>query len=46
MERIKHRVTHYWSHRAEGFEAQRLREFRGGRFACWISAPGQASSPA
>ena len=27
MERIKHRVTQYWSHRAEGFETQRLREF-------------------
>ena len=27
MELIKHRVAHYWSHRAEGFETQRLREY-------------------
>ena len=27
MELIKHRVSHYWAHRAEDFETQRLREF-------------------
>ncbi len=27
MEIIKHRVTHYWAHRAESFEVQRLREY-------------------
>ncbi len=37
MERIKHRVTHYWSHRAEGFEAQRLREFESEKKDRWLA---------
>ena len=55
MEIIKHRVTHYWSHRAESFEAQRLREYDSEkrerwlaeffRSRFWISAPVRASLP-
>ena len=37
MERIKHRVTHYWSHRAEGFEPQRLREFESEKKERWLA---------
>ena len=37
MERIKHRVTHYWSHRAEGFETQRLREFDSEKRERWLT---------
>ena len=37
MERIKHRVTHYWSHRAEGFEQQRLREFESEKKGRWLA---------
>ena len=37
MERIKHRVTHYWSHRAEGFEVQRLREYDSEKRERWIA---------
>ena len=37
MELIKHRVTHYWSHRAEGFETQRLREFGSEKKERWIA---------
>ena len=37
MEQIKHRVTHYWSHRAEGFEAQRLREFESEKKDRWLT---------
>ena len=37
MERIKHRVTHYWSHRAEGFETQRLREFESEKKDRWLN---------
>ena len=37
MERIKHRVTHYWSHRAEGFENQRLREFESEKKERWLT---------
>ena len=37
MEPIKHRVTHYWSHRAEGFEKQRLREFESEKKDLWLS---------
>ncbi|MCR5136194.1 MAG: class I SAM-dependent methyltransferase [Oscillospiraceae bacterium] len=37
MERIKHRVTHYWSHRAEGFETQRLREYESGKKERWLA---------
>ncbi len=35
MELIKHRVTHYWSHRAEAFEAQRLREYDSEKRERW-----------
>ena len=37
MELIKHRVAHYWSHRAEGFETQRLREFESEKKARWLT---------
>jgi ubiquinone/menaquinone biosynthesis C-methylase UbiE len=37
MEQIKHRVTHYWSHRAEGFETQRLREFASEKRDRWLA---------
>ena len=37
MDPIKHRVTHYWSHRAEGFETQRLREFESEKKDRWLS---------
>ena len=37
MERIKHRVVHYWSHRAEGFETQRLREFDSAKKDRWLA---------
>lgn len=36
MELIKHRVAHYWSHRAEDFEIQRLREFDSEKRERWI----------
>lgn len=37
METIKHRVTHYWSHRAEFFEAQRLREYDSEKRERWLA---------
>ena len=37
MERIKHRVAHYWSHRAEGFEQQRLREYESEKKDRWLA---------
>ena len=37
METIKHRVAHYWSHRAEGFELQRLREFESDKHNRWMA---------
>ena len=37
MERIKHRVVHYWSHRAESFETQRLREFDSEKKERWLA---------
>ena len=37
METIKHRVAHYWSHRAEGFEKQRLREFDSEKRKRWLA---------
>ena len=37
MEQIKHRVAHYWSHRAEGFETQRLREFESEKKDRWLA---------
>ena len=36
MEPIKHRITHYWSHRAEAFQTQRLREFENEKHARWL----------
>ena len=36
MEPIKHRVTHYWSHRAESFETQRLREYESAKRERWL----------
>ena len=35
MEPIKHRITHYWADRAEGFQAQRIREFHDEKRARW-----------
>ena len=37
MELIKHRVAHYWSHRAEAFEAQKLHEFGSEKRARWLA---------
>ena len=37
MELIKHRVAHYWSHRAEGFENQRLREYESEKRERWLA---------
>ncbi len=37
MEAIKHRVSHYWAHRAEGFEAQRLREYESEKRERWLA---------
>lgn len=37
MEQIKRRVTHYWSHRAEGFETQRLREYESEKKDRWLA---------
>ena len=37
MELIKHRVTHYWSHRAEAFETQRIREFESEKRERWLA---------
>ena len=37
MELIKHRVAHYWSHRAEAFEAQRLREYDSCKRERWLA---------
>ena len=37
MELIKHRVTHYWSHRAEAFETQRLREYDSEKRDRWLA---------
>ncbi len=36
MELIKHRVAHYWSHRADAFEQQRLREYESGKRERWL----------
>lgn len=36
MEPIKHRITHYWSHRAEAFQSQRIREFEDEKHARWL----------
>ena len=37
MEAIKHRITHYWSHRAEAFQAQRIREFEDEKHERWLA---------
>ena len=37
MELLKHRVTHYWSHRAEAFETQRLREYDSEKRDRWLA---------
>ena len=37
MELIKHRVAHYWSHRAEDFEKQRLREYDSEKRERWLA---------
>ena len=37
MELIKHRVAHYWSHRAEAFETQRLREYDSEKRERWLA---------
>ena len=37
MELIKHRVAHYWSHRAESFETQRLREYESEKRERWLA---------
>lgn len=37
MEAIKHRVAHYWAHRAEGFETQRLREYDSEKRERWLA---------
>ena len=36
MEPIKHRITHYWSHRAEAFQTQRIREFEDEKHERWL----------
>ena len=35
MEQVKQRVIRYWSLRAEGFETQRIREFKSEKRALW-----------
>ena len=37
MERIKRRVTQYWSRRAEAFETQRLREYESRKRERWLA---------
>ncbi len=41
MELIKHRVAHYWSHRAEAFETQRLREYESAKRERWLREFGK-----
>lgn len=36
MDPIKHRIIHYWSDRAEAFQAQRLREFADEKHERWL----------
>ena len=36
MEPIKHRIMHYWTGRAEAFQAQRLREFADPKHQRWL----------
>ena len=37
MEPIKHRIAHYWSHRASSFEEQREREFNSYMKEIWLT---------
>ena len=37
MEPIKHRIAHYWSHRAEAFQTQRIREFENEKHERWLA---------
>ena len=37
MELIKHRIAHYWAHRAEAFQTQRIREFEDEKHARWLA---------
>ena len=37
MEPIKHRIVHYWSHRAKDFEDQRIREFQSNKRELWMN---------
>lgn len=37
MEPIKHRIAHYWSHRAEAFQSQRIREFEDEKHGRWLA---------
>ena len=37
MEAIKQRITHYWSHRAEGFAEQRIRELHSEKKDRWLT---------
>lgn len=36
MEPIKHRIAHYWSHRAEDFKDQRIRELTSEKKELWL----------
>ena len=36
MEPIKQRITHYWAHRAEAFQTQRIREFEDEKHVRWL----------
>lgn len=36
MKKIKERITDYWTLRAEGFEAQRLRELESAKREIWL----------
>lgn len=36
MEPIKHRIVHYWSHRAEDFKEQRIRELHSDKREIWL----------
>lgn len=40
MEPIKHRIAHYWSHRAKGFQDQRIREFASDKHQLWLNEMG------
>ena len=36
MEPIEQRITHYWAHRAEAFQTQRIREFEDEKHERWL----------